>query len=93
MTVNFDPTSSASVTALSGTQKIQASNIAPSAKQSFELPQDHATLNSVGDLVTTALNQPEVRADKVSALRDAIASGTYKVEPEAIASSILADQS
>jgi flagellar biosynthesis anti-sigma factor FlgM len=92
MTVNINPASSSSVTAFLGTHQIQASKIAPPDKQVVQLPQDHATISSVGDLVTAALKQPEVRADRVSAIRDAIASGTYKVEPHAIASSIPADQ-
>jgi len=33
-----------------------------------------------------------VRTDKVAALKAAVASGTYKVDPDAIASSMLADQ-
>jgi len=76
-----------------GTQATQAGKTAPPDKQITQLPQDHATISSVGDLVTAALKQPEVRADKVSALREAISSGTYKVDPDAIASSIVADQS
>ncbi|MGA2048181.1 MAG: flagellar biosynthesis anti-sigma factor FlgM [Terracidiphilus sp.] len=92
MTVNFNPTAPGSVVAFLGTHETQAGKNAPLDKQLVELPQDHATISSVGDLVTAALKQPEVRADKVSAIREAIASGTYKVEPHAIASSLLSDQ-
>jgi flagellar biosynthesis anti-sigma factor FlgM len=92
MTVNFNPTAPGSVAALLGTHEIQAGKNAPPDKQFVELPQDHATISSIGDLVTAALKQPEVRADRVSTLREAIASGTYKIEPPAIASSLLADQ-
>ena len=92
MTVNINPAAPSSVTALTGTREIQAAKIATPDKQSAQLPQDHTTLNSVGNLVKAALQQPEVRADKVSALKDAVSSGTYKVDPQAIASSIVADQ-
>jgi flagellar biosynthesis anti-sigma factor FlgM len=92
MTMNINPTSPSPVTAISGTRSIQGGKTSPSDKQLTQLPQDHVTISSVGDLVTAALKQPEVRADKVSAVRESIASGTYKVEPDAIASSILADQ-
>jgi flagellar biosynthesis anti-sigma factor FlgM len=92
MTVNINTTSPGSVTAFLGTYEIQASKIAPPDKQFVQLPQDQATIGSVGDLVTAALKQPEVRADRVSAIREAIALGTYKVEPYTIASSMLADQ-
>jgi negative regulator of flagellin synthesis FlgM len=92
MTVNINPTSPSSAAAVLGTSAIQAGKVAPAEKQSAQLPQDRATISSVGDLVTAALKQPEVRADKVSAIKEAIASGTYKVDPDAIASSMLADQ-
>jgi flagellar biosynthesis anti-sigma factor FlgM len=92
MTVNINLTSPISVPAISGTHEIQASKIAPPDKQLVLLPRGYSTISSVGDLVTAALKQPEVRADRVSAIREAIASGTYKVEPHAIASAMLADQ-
>ena len=43
----------------------------------------------VGSLVTQALQTPEVRADKVAALRQAIASGQYKVDAQAVAQKML----
>jgi flagellar biosynthesis anti-sigma factor FlgM len=91
MTVNINPATS-SVAALLGTREIQASRTAPPDKPFVQLPQDHATIGSLGDLVAAALKQPEVRTDRVSAVSEAIASGTYKIEPHAIASAILADQ-
>jgi len=92
MTVSFSPTTPGTISAFEATPKIQASNNAPPDKQFAELPQDHTTINSVGDLVTAALKQPEVRTDRVSAISQAITSGTYKVDPHAIASSLVADQ-
>ena len=92
MTMNINPTSPGFVTAVLGTHEIQAGRIAPPDQQFVRLLQDHATISSLGDLVTAALKQPEVRADKVSAIKEAIESRTYKVEPDAIASAILADQ-
>jgi len=92
MTMNINPASSSSVTAILGTQGTQTGKIGSADKQSNQIPQDHATVGTVGNLVTAALQQPEVRADKVSALRDAVASGTYQVDPKAIAASIPADE-
>jgi len=92
MSMNINPISPGSVTAISATRDIQTSKIATPDKQPVPLPQDHATVTSVGDLVASALKQPEVRADRVSALREAVASGTYKVDPQAIASSMPADE-
>jgi negative regulator of flagellin synthesis FlgM len=58
--------------------------------------EDRTTLTSssasVESLVSTAMNSPEVRQDKVDSLRQAIASGQYQLDPAAIASSMLKDQ-
>jgi flagellar biosynthesis anti-sigma factor FlgM len=57
--------------------------------------EDHATLTSdstsVGSLVSTALNSPEVRQGKVDSLRQAISGGQYAVDPASIASSMVGE--
>ena len=54
---------------------------------------DHSRVSegetSVGKLETAALNSPEVRSEKVQALRLQLQSGTYQVSPAQVASSIL----
>jgi flagellar biosynthesis anti-sigma factor FlgM len=44
---------------------------------------------SVGKLETAALNSPEVRSEKVQALRSQLQSGTYQVSAAQVAGSIL----
>ena len=92
MTANINPASPGSATAFWVAQEIQAGKTASPDKQFVQLRQDHATISSAGDLVRAALEQPEVRADRFSPIKEAIGSGTYKIEPNAIASSMLADQ-
>jgi len=53
-----------------------------------DLSQDAVRLSSLVDQVNTS---PEIRADKVKALRDSISSGTYEVSAEALADAILRD--
>lgn len=57
--------------------------------------QDRTTLSSSGSavssLVSQAMSSPEVRQDKVDALKQQIANGTYKVDPKKIAQGILED--
>lgn len=48
---------------------------------------------SVGALQAKALATPEVRQEKVQALRDAIRSGSYEVDPGKIADAMLRDAS
>jgi flagellar biosynthesis anti-sigma factor FlgM len=43
----------------------------------------------VGKLEAAALNSPEVRPEKVQALRSQLQSGTYHVSPAQVAGSIL----
>jgi flagellar biosynthesis anti-sigma factor FlgM len=50
---------------------------------------DTASLNS---LVGLALGQPEVRDDKVASLQQAISSGSYQLDPSAIAGSMIDEQ-
>jgi len=56
---------------------------------------DTATLStdlaSTQALAATALNSPEIRSEKVDALRQVIQSGQYKVEPDKIAEAMIRD--
>ena len=64
--------------------------------QTLHAPEeDKATLTAgkanIEPLATQALNSPEIRQDKVEALRQAITSGQYKVDPGAIAEAMIRD--
>jgi flagellar biosynthesis anti-sigma factor FlgM len=54
---------------------------------------DRTTLTSgsgsVDSLVSTAMNSPEVRQDKVQSLQQSISSGQYKLEPDKIAGAMI----
>jgi flagellar biosynthesis anti-sigma factor FlgM len=56
-------------------------------------PEDKATLSSgsldLPSLEAQVLASPEVRADRVEALRQAIQNGEYAIEPDKIAQAIL----
>jgi flagellar biosynthesis anti-sigma factor FlgM len=57
--------------------------------------EDRATFTSdstsVNSLVSTALQFPEVRQDKVDNLRQAVNSGQYQLDPSKIAASMVDD--
>jgi negative regulator of flagellin synthesis FlgM len=44
---------------------------------------------SISSLVSSAMSSPEIRDDKVASLQQAISSGNYKLDPSAIASSMI----
>jgi flagellar biosynthesis anti-sigma factor FlgM len=73
-------------------QKARVEN-APNPDQSHG--EDRATLSSdtasVGSLVSTAMNSPEVRQDKVDSLKQAVNNGQYDLNPAKIAASIIDD--
>ena len=73
-------------------QQVKAQNAAKSGQPAGE---DRATLSSdstsVGSLVTMALNTPS-RQDKVDALRQAVSSGQYQIDPDKIASAMIDEQ-
>lgn len=52
-------------------------------------PVDQATLSSTASLVTKALSGSDVRSDKVTALQQSIASGTYNVSPSDVATKVM----
>jgi negative regulator of flagellin synthesis FlgM len=73
--------------------QVSVQNAAKSGQSDVE---DRATLTSdsvsVSSLVSTALNSPAVRQDKVDSLRQSINSGQYELDPEKIAASIVDEQ-
>jgi negative regulator of flagellin synthesis FlgM len=80
---------------ISNEQSSQVS-VQNSAKSGQSDVEDRATLTSdsvsVSSLVSTALNSPAVRQDKVDSLRQSISSGQYELDPEKIAASIVDEQ-
>jgi len=65
-----------------------------SADHDLQAPEeDKATLSSdkatVDALAALALKSPEIRQDKVDALRQAIKSGQYSLEPDGIAEAMI----
>jgi flagellar biosynthesis anti-sigma factor FlgM len=55
--------------------------------------EDRATLssgsNSVSSLVSAAMGSPEMRSDKVASLQQQVQKGTYQIDPEQIAASMI----
>lgn len=49
-------------------------------------------LSSVSSLAGTAMNSPAIREDLVASLKQAIESGQYKLDPAAIATSMIDEQ-
>jgi len=79
-----------SISATKPTQ--QAANAAADTKQnpaSGATRTDHAELSSAGGLISKALEHSDVRMDKVQALQQAIASGSYHVSSSDVADKLI----
>jgi negative regulator of flagellin synthesis FlgM len=66
---------------------------AASTNQVHNGGEDTATLSfdhaNIGSLTSQAMASPDVRQDKVDALRQAISTGQYKVDPDEVAGAML----
>ena len=74
-------------------QQIAANKAASSTSATGD--EDHATLtsdkSSVSALVSTAMGSPEIRQSLVSSLRDSVNNGSYSLDPDKIAASMVDD--
>jgi negative regulator of flagellin synthesis FlgM len=73
-----------------GAQSVNGKNaVAPETQAS----EDRTTLTSdqasVSNLVSTAMQSPEIRQDKVAALQQSIGNGQYQLDPAKIAASMI----
>jgi len=58
------------------------------------LPSSEDAVDSrVADLAAKAMDQPEVRMDRVETIKAQIAAGTYEVDPAKIADAIISENS
>jgi negative regulator of flagellin synthesis FlgM len=93
MRIDLFNTAASQISNEQSSQQVSAKNAATSGQPDVE---DRATLTSdsvsIGSLVSTALNSPEVRQDKVDSLRLSVSSGQYDIDPEKIAASIVDEQ-
>jgi flagellar biosynthesis anti-sigma factor FlgM len=64
----------------------QNASVTPREEDRATLVSDAASVNS---LVKTAMSSPEIRADKVASLQQAISSGKYQLDPAKIAASMI----
>ena len=71
--------------------KAATGNVAANSSVSEDRTTFSSTSTSVKSLVSQALSSPEVRQDKVDALRQSISSGGYKKDPQKIAGAIISE--
>jgi flagellar biosynthesis anti-sigma factor FlgM len=94
MKVDLNSVDSSTLSSVTSAQRGQNANAAASATPAEpEVGEDKTTLSSdsasIKALTTKAMESSEVRQDKIEALRQAIKSGQYKIEPDKIAQAMI----
>ncbi len=90
MRVDLNQVAASQIASESSPKPVDAENTAASGLAGGE---DRTTLTStqqsLNALVSTAMSSPEIRQDRVDSLKQAISNGTYELDPQKIASSMI----
>jgi len=71
-------------------KQINAENVAASGQgDAGDRTTLTSTQQSVSELVSKAMSSPEIRQDRVDSLKQAIGNGSYALDPEQIAASMI----
>jgi len=94
MKVDLNALTGSTLEGIKSTQRTPAeASPTPTANTEPAVAEDAATLSidgvRVNSLVAKALDAPELRQDKVEALRQAVHSGEYKIDPAQIAEAMI----
>jgi negative regulator of flagellin synthesis FlgM len=93
MRIDLNQAAASQIASETSPNQVNAENAATSGLAAGE---DRTTLTStqqsLNALVSTAMSSPEVRQDRVDSLKQAISNGTYELDPEKIASSMIDEQ-
>jgi negative regulator of flagellin synthesis FlgM len=90
MRIGLNQATASQIASESSPKQVNAENVAASAPGAGG---DRTTLTStqqsLSDLVSTAMSSPEIRQDRVDSLKQAIGDGSYELDPDQIAASML----
>ena len=70
-------------------KQVNAGNLAASDLAGGDRTTLTSTQQSLSELVSTAMSSPDIRQDRVDSLKQAISNGTYELDPEKIAASMI----
>lgn len=90
MSIRIETTNAGQINSVASTSAAGQSEAKPSSAPNSEpVSADTADLGQVASLVSQAMDQPEIRQDKVDAIKAQIAAGTYEINPSKIADAII----
>jgi negative regulator of flagellin synthesis FlgM len=90
MRIDLNQASASQIASEASSQQVSAENLAGSDPAGAG---DRTTLTStqqsLSELVNKAMRSPEIRQDRVDSFKQAIGDGSYKLDPEQIAASMI----
>lgn len=90
MRIDLSQTTASQIANESNAKQVNAQNASStSAVSSEDRTSFKSDTQSLSALVSTVMNTPEIRADKVASLQQAVSNGTYQLDPGKIASSMI----
>jgi negative regulator of flagellin synthesis FlgM len=90
MRVDLNNVAASQIAAESNSKQVSASKDSASGLSGSEdRTSFKSDTQSLSSLVSAAMSSPEIRHDKVASLQEAVSSGNYKLDPQAIAGSMI----
>ena len=89
MTLPIDLNLSSQINTVASTTASDGTNTPAVASGPEQLSADTANLSQISGLVAKAMEQPEVRMDKVESIQAQIAAGTYEMSPAKVADAMI----
>jgi negative regulator of flagellin synthesis FlgM len=92
MRIDLNQTTASQITSESSPKQVNAGNVAGSGPAGGDRTTLTSTQQSLSELVSTAMSSPEIRQDRVDSLKEAISNGSYTLDPQKIAASMIDEQ-
>jgi len=92
MRIDLTQASASQIASETSAKQVNAENVAASDLAGGDRTTLTSAQQSLSELVSTAMSSPEIRQDRVDSLKQAISSGSYELDPEKIAASMIDEQ-
>ena len=93
MKIDLNGADASNLSSVTSTQRGAAESAAAAIVADAQIGEDQATLSSdsasISNLTAKAMQSPEVREDRIEALRQAIQNGSYQIDPKKIAEAMV----
>lgn len=92
MRIDLNQTSASQIASEADPKQVNTGNIAASELSGGDRTTLTSAQQSLSELVSNAMSSPEIRQERVDSLKQAISNGSYDLDPEKIAASMIDEQ-